>query len=239
MHRFFAGRGRAQDRRDRRVRTECSLFYLRIRVVACVMTKENKDQRWVIDTEPQLTIANMGRGDHRRVWRSPACGAVALVPSGPCSLHVPSWTFRRPIAARGRIVRPSLLPTAGAGLFAPLSTLRVHARRLFVPESLRSAPRSGPRTSPRVARVVEIGHRHARQSLADRLLDRAQIVLFFRSDERERVAVRLRARGTADAVDVVLRHVRHVEVHDVAERLDVDAARGDVGRDEHPVLRRS
>ncbi len=43
------------------VRTECSLFYLRNRIVACVMTKENKDQRWVLDTEPQLTIANMGK----------------------------------------------------------------------------------------------------------------------------------------------------------------------------------
>lgn len=43
------------------VRTECSLFYLRNRVVACVMTKENKDQRWVLDTEPQLAIANMGK----------------------------------------------------------------------------------------------------------------------------------------------------------------------------------
>lgn len=43
------------------VRTECSLFYLRNRVVACVMTKENKDQRWVLDTEAQLTMANMGK----------------------------------------------------------------------------------------------------------------------------------------------------------------------------------
>ncbi|MGH7718804.1 MAG: serine hydrolase, partial [Gemmatimonadaceae bacterium] len=29
------------------VRTECSLFYLRSRVVACVLTRENADQRWV------------------------------------------------------------------------------------------------------------------------------------------------------------------------------------------------
>lgn len=43
------------------VRTECTLWYLRNRVVACVMTKENKDQRWVIDSEPQLTLAAMGR----------------------------------------------------------------------------------------------------------------------------------------------------------------------------------
>ena len=42
------------------VRTECSLFYLASRVVACVLTKENVDQRWVIDTEPQVTMARMG-----------------------------------------------------------------------------------------------------------------------------------------------------------------------------------
>lgn len=42
------------------VRTECSLFYLRSRVVACVFTKENVDQRWVLDSEPQVTMARMG-----------------------------------------------------------------------------------------------------------------------------------------------------------------------------------
>ena len=59
----FAGGARAAHKTGATdaVRTECSLFYLRNRVVACVMTKENKDQRWVLDTEPQLTIANMGR----------------------------------------------------------------------------------------------------------------------------------------------------------------------------------
>lgn len=42
------------------VRTECSLFYLRHRVVACVLTKENADTRWVLDSEAQLTMARMG-----------------------------------------------------------------------------------------------------------------------------------------------------------------------------------
>ena len=42
------------------VRTECSLFYLRNRVVACVLTKENKDTRWSMETEPQLTMGHMG-----------------------------------------------------------------------------------------------------------------------------------------------------------------------------------
>ncbi|HEU4643291.1 MAG TPA: serine hydrolase [Gemmatimonadaceae bacterium] len=41
-------------------RTECSLFYLRSRVVACVFTKENADQRWILDSEPQVTMARMG-----------------------------------------------------------------------------------------------------------------------------------------------------------------------------------
>lgn len=41
-------------------RTECALLYLRTRVVACVLTKENQDQRWILDSEPQLTMAKMG-----------------------------------------------------------------------------------------------------------------------------------------------------------------------------------
>lgn len=42
-------------------RTECTLWYLQSRVVACVFTKENQDQRWVIDTEPQVLMARMGQ----------------------------------------------------------------------------------------------------------------------------------------------------------------------------------
>ncbi len=43
------------------VRTECSLFPLQSRVVACVLTKENQDQRWLIDNEAQVMMANMGK----------------------------------------------------------------------------------------------------------------------------------------------------------------------------------
>ena len=42
------------------VRVECSLYYLRNRIVACVLTKENVDQRYAIDAEAHLTIARMG-----------------------------------------------------------------------------------------------------------------------------------------------------------------------------------
>ncbi|MCU0648513.1 MAG: class A beta-lactamase-related serine hydrolase, partial [Gemmatimonadaceae bacterium] len=42
------------------VRTECTLWYLESRVVACVLSRENADIRWVIDSEPQVTLARMG-----------------------------------------------------------------------------------------------------------------------------------------------------------------------------------
>jgi beta-lactamase class A len=42
------------------VRTECSLFYLRNRIVVCALSKENKDTRYAIDTEAHLTIARIG-----------------------------------------------------------------------------------------------------------------------------------------------------------------------------------
>jgi hypothetical protein len=43
------------------VRTECALFPLQSRIVACVLTKENVDQRWLLDNEAQVTLGNMGR----------------------------------------------------------------------------------------------------------------------------------------------------------------------------------
>jgi beta-lactamase class A len=42
------------------VRNECSLFYLRNRIVVCALSKENKDQRYAIDNEAHVAIARMG-----------------------------------------------------------------------------------------------------------------------------------------------------------------------------------
>ena len=50
------------------VRTECTLWHLPGRVVACVLTKENADTRWVLDNEPQLLMARMGEAIVR-AWR--------------------------------------------------------------------------------------------------------------------------------------------------------------------------
>jgi beta-lactamase class A len=41
-------------------RTECALFELQSRVVACVMTKDNVDTRYSIDNEAQVMMAHMG-----------------------------------------------------------------------------------------------------------------------------------------------------------------------------------
>jgi beta-lactamase class A len=54
------------------VRTECSLFPLQSRVVACVLTKDNQDQRWLIDNEAQVMMAHMGEAIVRAWPRRPA-----------------------------------------------------------------------------------------------------------------------------------------------------------------------
>jgi beta-lactamase class A len=42
------------------VRTECALFPLQSRVVACVFTKQNADTRWIVDNEPQVLMGRLG-----------------------------------------------------------------------------------------------------------------------------------------------------------------------------------
>lgn len=45
---------------DDGIRTECALWTLPDRVVACVLTKENADLRWNIDNEAQVLMGRMG-----------------------------------------------------------------------------------------------------------------------------------------------------------------------------------
>lgn len=42
------------------VRTECALFRLQSRVVACGFTKQNRDIRWVVDNEAQVSLGKLG-----------------------------------------------------------------------------------------------------------------------------------------------------------------------------------
>src|SRR5947209_6836323 len=59
--------------------------------------------------------------------------------------------------------------------------------------------------------------------LADKPLDVAEEGAIFARDERHGLAAFPRAAGAADAVDVVFRDVRQVVIHDVRQRLDVQA----------------
>jgi beta-lactamase class A len=49
------------------VRTECALFRLQSRVVACALTKQNADTRWVVDNEAQMALGKIGEAI-MRTW---------------------------------------------------------------------------------------------------------------------------------------------------------------------------
>jgi hypothetical protein len=56
------------------VRTECAIFHLRQRVVACAFTRANADIRWLLDSEPQRLLGAMGAAVVR-AWPRRAPGA--------------------------------------------------------------------------------------------------------------------------------------------------------------------
>ncbi len=55
----------------------------------------------------------------------------------------------------------------------------------------------------------------------------------FGHHQRERIPRRFRAPGAPDAVDIILRMLRHVEVNHVADFGHVQPPRGDIGRHQH------
>ncbi len=61
MQRFVYGARAAHKTGDTdKVRTECSLFYLRNRLVVCALSKENVDMRYNVDNEAAITIGRIG-----------------------------------------------------------------------------------------------------------------------------------------------------------------------------------
>jgi beta-lactamase class A len=77
LQRYVAGvRAAHKTGATDQVRTECTLWYLASRVVACVLTRDNRDQRWVLDSEPQLLLARMGRAIAGAWPRRPAAAAA-------------------------------------------------------------------------------------------------------------------------------------------------------------------
>ena len=64
--------------------------------------------------------------------------------------------------------------------------------------------------------------------LADEAFNRAQIGAFILIAETDGDAGSARAARAADAMDIGFWFMRDIEVHHVGNRIDVDAARGDV-----------
>ena len=88
----------------------------------------------------------------------------------------------------------------------------------------------------RSRRIVEPFDDNARKLSLDCALDVLDLRIFLRREECERITGSIRAAGSADTVDVIVGRRRNVEVHHVAELHYIDAASGDVSRNEHAIL---
>ena len=94
-------------------------------------------------------------------------------------------------------------------------------------------PAEHDRLGPLVRRRLEAGNDLLRDLVLRQPLDVAQEAVLVDADQRDRLALGAGAAGAADPVHVVLGHVRQLEVDDVRQLVDVDAAGGDVGRHQH------
>src|SRR6201992_2705715 len=89
----------------------------------------------------------------------------------------------------------------------------------------------------RIALLARRATFFARQRDADQALDIAQVAeLLAACDERDRDTFGASARGAADAMHICLGHVGQIEIYDVADAIDIDAACGDVSRDQRADL---
>src|SRR5260370_5602109 len=95
----------------------------------------------------------------------------------------------------------------------------------------------GARTYRRGRRRVLVGRRRDDgDALVGELLDAAQLATFAAVAERQGDARGAGARGAADAMNVALGVGRQLVVDDVGHAVDVDAARGEIGGDQHAGL---
>ena len=158
------------------------------------------------------------------------------------------------LAARAAFATFALATRSATATTASVATTAAATGTAAARATAATAARRGLRRHLRVdARIrfvddVGVRHHHARLALhgleqcrvdggtRDRLpdvrLDVGQRHRVELAGEADRVALRTEARRAADAVHVVLGVERQVEIEDVAHVLDMQAARGDVGRDE-------
>ena len=84
--------------------------------------------------------------------------------------------------------------------------------------------------------AAEVGQHNALDRLSRKSLDGAHRKLFNRSDERYRAPTISGAARAANAMHIIFGRFGHVVVDDVRNRVNVNAARGDIGRYEHARL---
>ena len=65
---------------------------------------------------------------------------------------------------------------------------------------------------------------------SDKPLQRTQRAIVGRCDEADRIAHRVGPPGPADAMDVIFSVHREIEIHHVRNPVDINPARGDIGR---------
>ena len=77
--------------------------------------------------------------------------------------------------------------------------------------------------------IIKIWKRDSGKRLIDGLFDRPDHFLFVGRNQAERVARGFDAPGASDAVDIIFRRLRHVEIDHVRDVLDINTAGGDIG----------
>src|SRR3569832_907499 len=83
---------------------------------------------------------------------------------------------------------------------------------------------------------LETGDDLTIEFVAGQAFDTGELAPIVRSDQRYRRAGGAAATGAADAVNVIFRHHRQIEVDDVTDALDVETARSDVSRHQQAEL---
>jgi hypothetical protein len=120
---------------------------------------------------------------------------------------------------------------------------RTGARPRTRPRST-NRPRAGPRTSGRQWRTIIAQFRRRRgaggrdktldprgplDALANESFNPDQEFLLVRFDQRDGCPRAARTAGTANAVHVVFRNIRQLEIHHLGKLIDIEAASGDIG----------
>src|SRR5437660_10753037 len=138
----------------------------------------------------------------------------------------------------GRAVRPlaerTMIAATAAAITAATTTRTTMAAVMIVRTLVVARLALFARTLRRSRRHVLVGRRRDDgDALVGQPLDALELAALARIAERQRDARSAGARGAADAMDVALGVGRQLVVDDVGHADDVDAARGEIGGDQH------